>query len=685
VGDEGKTNVAAVPSAPKEPRIGIILVHGIGEQRRFEHLDGELRPLIAALVRAGEAVHGKTDPDDPPPNVTVEIVEGAASTLHADQDTWSTEFGAPVRVIVNDNGVRKHIHFHEVWWADVNEPYSLRKQIRFWCWGLSIWLVPSQLEFDLPGSAAMSLPKFPPEASESQYSLRFRLFCVCNIFAMAGFSLGAIVFFLKRLFGFQAPPIVKILVNYIGAVKLYSQRRRNDGGFLDAYTEPPRVSIRRRMIRTLADVALADYERWYVFAHSLGSVVAFNGLQENAHAIPNYLSEEQYRDLVKGVKGKGTPLAGRKRDCDETGPTKRMLPARPLWLNDDEVVYRDRLLSKFRGLLTYGSPLDKFAAIWPARVPINKKDEGLAVHNGEKTEWINVYDPTDPVGAHLDAFARPKDAKSETLLEPTNFAYAAHPVLLLSHLHYLDGKTGRTDRLADRLMQWVLGGNAFVPGAIESKSPWLEVSSWRRRRRSILAFAMWIFAYLFLTFLGALSLPLWEKLFAQGGGALVTSIKEAWHNFFTWGTAPRGLQDVIDWVAGYAGPLRTAWVANVWPWIEPVWSGLQAFLFWIFSIVVVPLWLLGEAFVAIFGRNDGALTWICNYLGLPFVIEEMVKLSIGVAIFVIAAGIVGWLFVFDRKPINPPVAPVAAAVRLAGWVKELASRSKKEETGAVSR
>lgn len=30
-------------------RIGVILVHGIGEQRRFEHLSGEVRNLIAVL------------------------------------------------------------------------------------------------------------------------------------------------------------------------------------------------------------------------------------------------------------------------------------------------------------------------------------------------------------------------------------------------------------------------------------------------------------------------------------------------------------------------------------------------------------------------------------------------------------------------------------------------------------
>jgi hypothetical protein len=319
-------------------------------------------------------------------------------------------------------------------------------------------------------------------------------------------------------------------------------------------------------------------------------------------------------------------------------------------------------------LLTYGSPLDKFAAIWPARVPINKKDEGLSEHNGDKTEWINVYDPTDPVAAQLDAFARPQDAISKILLEPTNFAYAAHSVLLLSHLHYLDGKEGRTDRLADHLMRWVLGGKAFVPGAIESRSPWLRVNSWRRRCRSIFAFATWIFAYLFLTFLGALSLPLWKSLFVDGGGAVTEKIGKVWDNFFE----PRATFH-IEWLTNLAHAIADYIAAFYSIVLKPIWDGVVAFALWILS-----------GFIAVFGPK-GLLTEFAIFFGLPALVEEMIKLGLGVAIFVTAAGIIGWLFVFDRKPITPPAGPAAAAVRVAGWVKGLASRSNKKETAGASR
>ncbi|HUD59753.1 MAG TPA: hypothetical protein VMQ99_09655 [Acetobacteraceae bacterium] len=45
----GAEGAARERSAMVVEQVGVILVHGIGEQRRFEHLDGQLRALIGAL------------------------------------------------------------------------------------------------------------------------------------------------------------------------------------------------------------------------------------------------------------------------------------------------------------------------------------------------------------------------------------------------------------------------------------------------------------------------------------------------------------------------------------------------------------------------------------------------------------------------------------------------------------
>src|SRR6185369_9109689 len=89
-------------------------------------------------------------------------------------------------------------------------------------------------------------------------------------------------------------PPADVLVTYVGDVKLYQDDCRPDLWPLEDMNVPPRVAIRRRVVRALVDMANAGYERWYVLAHSLGTVVALNGLMEREEALPNYLDEERW-------------------------------------------------------------------------------------------------------------------------------------------------------------------------------------------------------------------------------------------------------------------------------------------------------------------------------------------------------------------------------------------------------
>ena len=64
---------------------------------------------------------------------------------------------------------------------------------------------------------------------------------------------------------------------------------------LDGFDEPPRYAIRRRMVRTMIDVASANHASWFILAHSMGSVIAFNGLMEPEETLPNYLDETRWK------------------------------------------------------------------------------------------------------------------------------------------------------------------------------------------------------------------------------------------------------------------------------------------------------------------------------------------------------------------------------------------------------
>src|SRR5262245_26867785 len=487
-------------------QIGVVVVHGIGEQRRFEHLDGQVRSIVSAL-RARKGA-----------KVTVEITGAESAAFHAEQDTWGS--GPTVRVLVDDpqSGKLVHIHFHEVWWADVNEPYSFAKQLRFWFWALAVWLYPDKKGSTLPTAYAVRPPVLPGRskwrADIDTMWTRGRLFGVAFVAVIGDTSIGMLTFVAERVLKLRAPNVIRVFVNYVAGVKLYNQKKRWGIGFpakqqdfLDTLDEPPRVSVRRRMIRTIMDMAEGPhiesikipYDRWYVLAHSLGSVVAFNGLMETAYAWPGYFNEEQWTRLrLRGFAGTANPAWPQPPANDETSPR------RPVWVDGNEVAYRSRIFRRFHGLLTFGSPLEKFATIWPARVPISKEP---AFRPG--TAWFNVYDPIDPISGVLRSFDNNQAPQCSP--QPQNIGYASGPFLLFNHLTYLN-RPNNGHSLADAVAEWLITGSS---GWISTPSGprWFVPDESRHKRRSAGAWIMWVVAVLLLAILGGMVLPVvWTAL-----------------------------------------------------------------------------------------------------------------------------------------------------------------------------
>src|SRR5262245_1653266 len=490
----------------KPEHIGVVVVHGIGEQRRFEHLDGQVRSIVSAL----RARHGV--------KVTVEITGTTGGAFHAEQDSWGS--GPTVRVLVDNrrSGKLAHIHFHEVWWADINEPYSLVKQLRFWGWALSVWWYPDKLGSILPTASAVRPPASPNRskchAIADKIWTRTRLFGVAFVAVVGATSIGMVTFFAERVLNLRAPNFIRVFVNYVAGVKLYNQKKRWGVGlpakqqdFLDTLDEPPRVSVRRRMLRTIMDMAEGPqiasikipYDRWYVLAHSLGSVAAFNGLMETAYSWPGYFNEDQWTRLrLKGFAGKANPAWPQPSPNDETSPR------RPVWVGNNEVAYRSRIFQHFHGLLTFGSPLEKFATIWPARVPISKEP---AFRPG--TAWFNVYDPIDPISGVLRSFDN--NTAPQCSPQPQNIGYASGPLLLLNHLTYLNGPNNGHS-LADAVAEWLLTGSSEWIST-PSGPRWFTPDKSRHKRRSAGAWIMWVVAVLLLAILGGMVLPVvWTAL-----------------------------------------------------------------------------------------------------------------------------------------------------------------------------
>lgn len=434
-------------------RIGIVLVHGVGEQRRFEHLSAETTQLILALKSMGYRVSVE-------PNTTQD------SALFAEHESWRADGVAPLRVDAVRDQCCTSFFIHEVWWADLDDKNTLWNQVKFWFWGLGMWGVLRYKKPVLPGATSSMRP---PQFSDLPYGLenlrglvvKARLFGFATVFFLSLGSLTVINYILKLLRWGEIPG--DILYQYVGDVKLYQDRSKPGEGVITDINGPRRVAIRRRVVRAYVDAATGNYNRWYVLAHSLGTVVAWNGLMETSHCLPNYLSEAQYNEL----RQRPLPMIGKRRDGRQEA-TNLMMPARPVWMrDDDEVLYREELFKDLRGFVTYGCPLDKFAYLWPQIVNINNEASVGTTkapwHNA--FEWLNVFDHTDPVSGRITAFSGAFPGR-----EVSNLPYKSSPVLLISHIRYLSFHRDTRDGLAQRLASWMVEGNGFTKPGTNDKS-----------------------------------------------------------------------------------------------------------------------------------------------------------------------------------------------------------------------
>ena len=419
-------------------RIVVIVVHGIGEQRRFGSLEEVVLNLVKALrkARPGRQVH-------------IEVYEGDQAERHAAETSWRD---SPVRVSWLADGLRMEAVFREVFWADLDYPVSFTRWVRLVRWALTL---PGVRIFSL-GDGNLGTQEGDPSAhgllSAPQLSvgrrvwvrLQLGLIC-CPLFVILIFANVAQTL-LKRL-SFNLP-LNRILYDYLGDILLY-QDWLVRGSRVEGLDEKSRVAIRRRMVRTLVRTAAeccgdsARHEGYYLFTHSLGTVAAFNALMEPSHVLPSYLTEEEWNRLPadwKQTRSAGAPAA--------------QAPQRPPWLSERDALSRGKLLEKLQGFLTVGSPLDKFAGLWPAIVPVNEEKPDNDV------TWLNVSDVQDIVGAGIDLFDRPVREGGQRVdlaglgFRLTNWDWVGTPWIFTAHTSYWTTHPGR-ERLMDRLIPWL--------------------------------------------------------------------------------------------------------------------------------------------------------------------------------------------------------------------------------------
>lgn len=365
-------------------RIGILLVHGMGEQQPGQHLSRHIHDLTKALMALPDVrdVQQRIVSTTPPCIGLTIVQKGTARQSELTDKTFE---------------------IREAFWADLDRPYSRSSRLRFWLWGLGQWatrpLTTDAVQNRLAGAQSMKPPRTSAKSTEKS-SRQKTLYVRIRLFLTAYLVVSVLP--VAKLFGailaklglasllpgkFRGGNIIRAVEDYLGDVKIYTDEKLAEAPVLDA-GDKPRAAIRRRIYSSLLDMALGNYDRWYIVSHSLGSVLAFNMLMDTGASLINAATPEQIRELRKN----GFLAAAAQPD--------RVMPRRPDWVGPHETICRKALFETLQGFVTYGSPLDKFAAIWPGIVAVNGEQ---GVFRAD-FEWINFYEQADFIGASLDAF-----------------------------------------------------------------------------------------------------------------------------------------------------------------------------------------------------------------------------------------------------------------------------------------
>ncbi len=447
---------------------GVIVVHGVGEQKRFEFLEAVACNLFRALRNDAQRAD----------KAYIQLRRGDQVPHLSEEESWHE---SPAIVSWKDgNGENIEVRFREVHWADLDFSFSWRGWLGLAAWSLGVSGVRlfDNPSVGKPGKHGMCPPR--GVSAGKRALVRMQLFGISLLFFLMLVTSDLAYGLLKR-FGFQLKYLGTfrgLIYNYLGDVKLYQDAWVRDDR-LETIGEKSRVAIRRRMVRALVQTAVevhrGELDGYYVFSHSLGTVVAFNGLMESALALPNYLTEAEWGALPATLK---TTLAN-------PAPAVQM-PRRPPWLSDVDAMDRSELFSGLRGVLTLGSPLDKFATLWPAIVPVN----GEAIPG--MRPWINVADVQDIVAGSIDLFPACGSAPGIGGLKLVNHVWVDQRSMFTAHTSYWNVKKGKV-RLIDRLIPWIEGKDLQPPK--DSMPAWLGRLIYAVTLPGLGVFLLWLVAW----------------------------------------------------------------------------------------------------------------------------------------------------------------------------------------------
>jgi hypothetical protein len=395
-------------------RIGILCIHGIGDQQRAQYVDAVARQFREHL----NIIYGAN-------RVFVDVPGHKTNALTPD-----VSFG--VRI---DNDILI-FDLVEVWWRDLGERPGFKRVIRFWWWALTLWTTTGFANTPTPGR---SLPTRESISPIRRFSIslteRARLFFQSLSFfvlllpAQLVISLLTVVPFIRRIDIFHS------VYAYMSSVKLYQQKKNDTNQDVLDQVISRRVRIQKRVINLFLSMAESEFDQWFVLAHSLGSVIAFKALMYDGCAFARSLTYDRWSRVENDWKIKSPILSRNFLDK----------PPLPWWLSESDAIDLNAIYERFGGIVTYGSPVETFATLWPSIVEIN--DDLSHFH----ANWINLYDRRDFISSPVKSFNTVSDH-----LSIINVEVDSHWLIAKSHTNYLTAKRASSDVLRN-LIGWFSG------------------------------------------------------------------------------------------------------------------------------------------------------------------------------------------------------------------------------------
>lgn len=394
-------------------RIGIICVHGIGEQPRCKHSDAVARDLVKILSShyGSDAVSVQTSPG---------VNRG---TVRAD-----------TTIFLKRRSILYEIDLIECWWRDLGERHGFKRIIRFWSWAITLW---SSRRL----SEEASLGRVNPDACKGKGKL-VRIFytrLIIYLYSVLFFVLILPAHFFLNIAS-ALPFLARINIfataySYLSSVKLYVESKNDTVDDVVDLLVPKRVRIQSRLNALITKVGSADYNSWILLAHSLGSVIALKSIMEDGAAYANSLTADEFNNIdPRFLRNRSNSDV----DYIDKTPSKN-------WVPEDVSLNLDLLYDTFGGLITYGSPLHMFSKMWPSIIEINNKREFGSF------SWVNISNTLDPIAGDID-FLDPERDK----IDLHNFSFDSGFSIHKSHNNYFKRSNKSEDQLIFQLMKNVI-------------------------------------------------------------------------------------------------------------------------------------------------------------------------------------------------------------------------------------